>query len=185
MKRISLIFLALLLGALLACEPARDPHLPTGADFRLQTADGTLDSKDLRGKVLLLYFGYTNCPDICPAAMAAGAQALKSLSDSERARVKLLMVSVDPERDTPAHLKEYTAFFHPEMIGATGTPEEIAALAKAFGAGYMKQARKSDGSYAVDHTSSTYIIGPDGKLAGVQDAAASVDKVVAILRKLL
>ena len=95
------------------------------------------------------------------------------------------MISVDPERDTVKHLKEYTAFFHPEMSGATGTPQEIAALAKAYGAGYMKQAAKADGSYAVDHTTSTYVIGPDGKLAQVIDLGASTETIVAAIRKLL
>ena len=183
MKIISL--LVLVLACLLGCQQARDPKLPAGADFVLQSADGPVDSKALRGKVLLVYFGYTNCPDICPASLAAGGQALKALKADERAKVKLLMISVDPERDTVKHLKEYTAFFHPEMSGATGTPQEIAALAKAYGAGYMKQAAKAVGSYAVDHTTSTYVIGPDGKLAQVIDLGASTETIVAAIRKLL
>ncbi|MBS1139275.1 MAG: Electron transport protein SCO1/SenC [Proteobacteria bacterium] len=180
--------LALLLGIALLMRggnTARDPKLPAGADFVLQSADGPVDSKALRGKVLLVYFGYTNCPDICPASLASGGLALKALSGEERSRVKLIMISVDPERDTVKHLKEYTAFFHPEMIGATGTVDEISALAKAFGAGYIKQAARSDGSYAVDHTTSTYVIGPDGKLASVLELGAPTDKVVAAVRKLL
>ena len=177
--------LAVVLACLVGCQPARDPKLPAGADFVLQSADGPIDSKTLRGKVLLVYFGYTNCPDICPASLAAGGQALKALKAEERTKVKLLMISVDPERDTVQHLKEYTAFFHPEMQGATGTPQEIAALAKAFGAGYMKQPAKADGSYAVDHTTSTYVIAPDGKLAQVIELGASTDTIVAAVRKLL
>lgn len=180
--------LALLLGIALLMRgggAGRDPKLPTGADFVLQSADGPVDSKALRGKVLLVYFGYANCPDICPASLAAGGQALKALSGEERSRVKLIMISVDPERDTVKHLKEYTAFFHPEMIGATGSVEAIAALAKAFGAGYIKQPKRDDGSYAVDHTTSTYVIGQDGKLASVLELGAPTDKVVAAVRKLL
>ncbi len=179
--------LALLLGIALLMRggsAGRDPKLPTGADFVLQSADGPVDSKALRGKVLLVYFGYTNCPDICPASLAAGGQALKALNSEERGRVKLIMISVDPERDTVKHLKEYTAFFHPEMIGATGSVEEIAALGKAFGAGYIKQPKRDDGSYAVDHTTSTYVVGPDGKLASVLELGAPTDKVVAAVRKL-
>lgn len=191
MKKYTLIgiagALALLLGIALfvrggtSSSPASP--LPAGADFVLQSADGPVDSKTLRGKVLLVYFGYTNCPDICPASLAAGGQALKALRAEERARVKLLMVSVDPERDTPQHLKEYTAFFHPEMSGITGTPEQIATLAKAFGAGYIKQAPKSDGSYAVDHTVSTYIVNPDGQLVAVMDLGTATDKLVSTIRK--
>lgn len=192
MKKYALLGMALVLAVLLAFvllmrsgTPARDPKLPAGADFVLQSADGPVDSKALRGKVLLVYFGYTNCPDVCPASMAAGGQALKTLSAEERSRVKLLMISVDPERDTVQHLKEYTAFFHPEMLGVTGTVEQVATLAKAFGAGYIKQPPKADGSYAVDHTVSTYVVGPDGKLSAVLDLGASNDQVVAVVRKLL
>lgn len=183
MKRLSLI--GLVVACLLGCQPGRDPKLPAGADFLLQTADGPIDSRQLRGKVLLVYFGYTNCPDICPASLAAGGQALKALKPAERTQVKLLMISVDPERDTVKHLKEYTAFFHPDMAGATGTPQEIAALAKAFGAGYNKQPAKGDGSDAVDHTTSTYVIGTDGKLAQVIELGASPDAIVAAIRKQL
>lgn len=192
MKKYWLIGVALGLAVLLGVAvlmhggtPARDPKLPVGGDFVLQSASGPVDSKALRGKVLLVYFGYTHCPDICPASLAAGGLTLKALSAEERGRVRLIMISVDPERDSVQHLKEYTAFFHPEMIGATGTPEQIAALAKAFGAGYIKLPTAADGSYAVDHTTSTYVVGPDGQLAAVLELGASTDKVVGAVRKLL
>jgi len=159
--------------------------MPTGADFVLQSANGPVDSKSWRGKVVLIYFGYTTCPDICPASMAAWAQALKALSPDERGRVRLLMVSVDPERDTLEHLRDYAAFFHPELIGATASPEEIATLAKAFGAGYIRQATAADGSYAVDHTASTYVVDPAGKLAAVLEFGASSDKIASAIRSLL
>jgi protein SCO1/2 len=185
MKKFALFAFAFAMALLLGCQQARDPKLPAGADFVLQAADGPIDSKALRGKVLVVYFGYANCPDICPASLAAGGQALKALSSEERSRVKLIMISVDPERDTVKHLKEYTAFFHPEMIGVTGSVEAIAALAKAFGAGYIKQPKRDDGSYAVDHTTSTYVVGPDGKLANVLELGAPTDKIVSTVRKLL
>lgn len=185
MTKIVLLTLALLTTLLSACQPARDSKLPQGADFVLQTADGPLDSKALRGKVLLIYFGYTHCPDVCPASLAAGGQALKTLSADERKRVRLIMMSVDPERDSVEHLKQYTAFFHPEMLGATGSPTEIATLAKAYGAGYLKQPAKADGSYAVDHTTATYVVGPDGKLAQVIELNAGSEAIVTAVRKLL
>lgn len=182
------VAMALLLGILLLLRGgavSSTAKLPAGADFVLQSADGMVDSKALRGKVLLIYFGYTHCPDVCPASMAAGAQALKTLSAYERSRVRLLMVSVDPERDSLKHLKEYTAFFHPELVGVTGSAEEIAALAKAFGAGYIRQPAAADGSYAVDHTTATYVVDPEGKLAAVLELGAANDKVVSTIRKLL
>jgi protein SCO1/2 len=158
---------------------------PTGGDFTLQTADGPISLHDLRGKVVLLYFGYTNCPDVCPASMAAGSQALTKLAPDERAKTRMLMVSVDPERDTPAKLKEYTAYFHAEMIGATGTPEQVAAVARAYGASYAKQAPRPDGSYAVDHSAQTYVIAPDGTLAGEIEYGANAAKVADTVRKRL
>ena len=192
MKKYALIGIALFLAALLGVAlflrtpPTAPPaRLPAGGDFVLQSADGVVDSKALRGKVLLVYFGYTHCPDVCPASLAAGGQALKALSADERRQVRLLMVSVDPERDTLPHLKEYTAFFHPEMLGVTGSPQQIADLARAFGAGYIRQPARADGSYAVDHTTSTYVVDRDGRLAAVLALGESTGKMVATIRKLL
>ncbi|MDP2878436.1 MAG: SCO family protein [Sulfuricella sp.] len=158
---------------------------PVGGDFTLQTANGPISLRDLRGKVVLLYFGYTHCPDVCPASMAAGSQALTRLSPEERGKTRLLYVSVDPARDTPARLKEYTAYFHPDMIGATGTPEQIAAVTRAYGASYARQAARPDGGYAVDHSAQTYVIGPDGRLAGEIEYGANAAKVVDTVRKFL
>lgn len=151
----------------------------------LQSAAGPLDTKTMRGKVLLLFFGYTHCPDICPTFLGTGAQALNRLSAEERARVRLVLVSVDPERDTPTRLAEYTAFFHPDMIGVTGTPAQIAAVAKLYGAAYVKQELRPDGGYAVDHSAQTYVVAPDGRLAATLDLGTPVDKVVETVRKLL
>ncbi len=158
---------------------------PVGGDFTLQSAAGPISLGDFRGKVVLLYFGYTHCPDVCPVSMAAGSQALNKLTPEERARTRLLFVSVDPERDTPAKLKEYTAYFHAEMIGASGSPEQVAAVARAYGASYVKQAARPDGSYAVDHSAQTYLIAPDGRLAGEIEYGANAAKVVDAVRKLL
>lgn len=158
---------------------------PVGGDFVLQSASGSVDSKALRGNVLLIYFGYTHCPDICPAALAAGAQALNALKPEQRARTRLIMVSVDPERDTPARLQEYTAYFHPAMVGVTGTAAEIAAVAKAYGAGYVRQPPLPDGGYAVDHSADTYVVGPDGKLAQTLHFSAPAAQVAEAVRKLL
>ncbi len=158
---------------------------PDGGDFVLQSAAGQLDTRALRGKVLLVYFGYVNCPDVCPISMAAGAAALNALTPVERARTRMIMVSVDPERDTPARLKEYAAYFHPEMIAATGSAAEIAAIARSFGVGYVRQPTRPDGSYAVDHSSQTFVVGPDGKLMELLPLGVSGEQVAAAVRKLL
>lgn len=191
MSRIAAILLASAVALLAACSdggPGSAPGVaakPAGGDFVLQSAAGPVDTRALRGKVLLVYFGYTNCPDICPASLAAGAQALNALKPEERERTRLIMVSVDPERDTPARLKEYTAYFHPAMVGATGTAAEIAAVARAYGAGYVRQPPRADGAYAVDHSADTYVVAPDGRLAQVIHFAAPPAEVAAAVRKLL
>jgi len=158
---------------------------PEGGDFVLQTAAGPLDTRALRGNVLLVYFGYVNCPDVCPVSMAAGAAALNALAPEERARTRMIMISVDPERDTPAKLKEYVAYFHPAMTGAVGTAAETAAIAKSFGVGYQRQPTRPDGGYAVDHSSQTFVIGPDGKLMELLPLGVDTGKVAAAVRKLL
>ena len=108
---------------------------PTGGDFRLQSAAGPVDLKNLRGRVVLIYFGYTWCPDICPTNLAFIAAALKSLAPEDLARVQVLFVSVDPERDDAQRLAQYTGYFHPQILGLTGTPEEIAETARALRGG--------------------------------------------------
>lgn len=180
---VALLFAVYLAGC--SDHGAPPPGVPTGGDFVLRSADGPMDTRALRGKVLLIYFGYTHCPDVCPASLAAAAQALNTLSAEERTKVRLIMVSVDPERDTPERLKEYAAYFHPEMIGVTGTPEEIAATARSFGAGYIRQPARPDGSYAVDHTTRTYAMAPDGKLAASLELNAPADKYLETVRGLL
>ena len=180
--------LALLLGGALLWQGARQdagPARPAGGDFVLNSAEGAVDTLALRGQVLLVYFGYTHCPDICPASLAAGGQALNALTPDERARVRLLMVSVDPERDSVEHLKRYTAFFHPAMSGVTGTPAQIAKVARAYGAGYLKGPVQADGSYAIDHTTAIYVVDRDGKLAAVLDLGTPTAQIVSTVRKYL
>lgn len=137
---------------------------PAGGDFTLQSADGPVALKDLRGKVVLVYFGYTFCPDICPTSLAYTSQALKQLNEDELARTQVLFVSVDPQRDTLKKLKEYGAFFHPNILGVTGSSQEVAAVAKLYGASYGKQDTGSAGGYVVDHSAATYVIDPKGKM---------------------
>ena len=188
MRQIPALFISILLAAALAgCPEQRvePPGAPRGGDFVLRSADGMVGTQALRGKVLLIYFGYTHCPDVCPASLAAGALALNTLSPGERGKVRLIMVSVDPERDTPARLKEYAAYFHPEMIGVTGSAEEIAAVARAFGAGYIRPPARPDGSYAVDHTTRTYVVAPDGRLAASLELNAPANKYLETVRGLL
>ena len=147
-----------------AHRPVTLAEAPKGGDFTLHSAGGPVSLKDLHGKVVVLYFGYTFCPDICPTSLGFTSQALSALEPAELAQVQTLLVTLDPERDTLDKLKSYTAYFHPNIVGLTGTPEEIAAVAKLYDVSYAKQETGSAGGYVVDHSAYTYIIAPDGTL---------------------
>lgn len=158
---------------------------PQGGDFTLQSADGPVSTQTYRGKVLLIYFGYTFCSDICPTSLATAADALAHLAPTELAQVQPLFISVDPERDTPARLKEYAAFFHPSMIGITGSPQAVAAVAQAYGASYARQEVQSAGGYVVDHSSFIYLVAPDGHLAASLPHGTASGDISRVIRDLL
>lgn len=158
---------------------------PKGGDFTLRSAQGPLSLHDLRGKVVLLYFGYTMCPDICPTSLAFTAQGLSQLEAPELEKVRMLFVTVDPERDTLEHLKEYTAFFHASIVGLTGSHEEIARVARLYGASYAKQQVESAAGYVVDHSADTYVIAADGSLFATLPHATPPGKVVEKVRAAL
>lgn len=141
-------------------------EMPAGGDFQLTSPSGPLALADLRGKVVALYFGYTSCPDVCPTALVLLSQGIAQLTPAEQEKVRVLFVTLDPERDTLDVLKVYVPHFHPSFTGLTGTPEEIARVARQYGVRYMKQKPDSNGLYAVDHSTFTYLIGADGKLVG-------------------
>ena len=167
-------------------RPLPKAALAEGGDFTLQSADGPVSLKDFRGKVVLVYFGYTYCPDICPTSLAATSEGLKQLTPEELARVAMIFVSVDPKRDTPARLKEYVNFFHPAIVGVTGTPDEIAGIAKRYGVFYAEQkVETAGGGYVVDHSADTYVIAADGRLVGKIAHATPPDQVVETIRKYL
>lgn len=182
----------LILGVVLFWQPEM-PERPlpkaviaAGGDFTLQSASGPVALKDHRGKLVLIYFGYTFCPDICPTSLAATAEGLKQLTPEELAKVAMIFVSVDPKRDTPERLKEYVEFFHPAIVGVTGTPENIAEIAKRYGVFYAEQKiETAGGGYVVDHSADTFIVGPDGQLVAKMVHATPPDQVVVAIRKYL
>ena len=166
-------------------QPLALASIPTGGDFTLTGSKGVVSLADFRGKVVVLYFGYTYCPDVCPLSLALIAQGLSGLDASVLQRVQGIFVSVDPERDTPQRLAEYAPFFHPSLIGLTGTPEQIAAVARMYGSSYRKQPKGPVGHYTVDHSSVTYIIAPDGKLAEMLQHGSPPESISAAINKAL
>ena len=168
-----------------ATQSHNDAELPAGGDFTLYDADGPVSLADYRGKVVVVYFGYTFCPDICPTSLALLSQALTLLSADELARVASLMISVDPERDTSEVLKIYAPFFHPSIRGISGTEQQVAQVAALYDVRYMRQKANADGLYSVDHSAYTYVIGADGKLAARLAHGTPPDTIVRTLRTLL
>lgn len=164
-------------------RPLPKAALQAAGDFTLQSAAGPVSLKDYRGKVVLIYFGYTYCPDVCPTSLAATAQGLALLKPEELAKVAMIFISVDPERDTPARLKDYAEFFHPSIVGVTGTPDKVADVAKRYGVFYARQKVDTAGGYVVDHSSDTYVVGPEGQLIGKIAHATAPDRVAAEIRK--
>jgi protein SCO1/2 len=140
--------------------------LPEGGDFVLQSAAGPVDSRAFRGQVILLYFGYTFCPDICPSTLSDMGKAIRSLSAEEQALVRGVFVSVDPERDSLARLHEYAAYFDPRITGASGDEQELMSLLSRYGATYRRVPLEDSEGYAVEHPGSVYVLDARGQLRG-------------------
>jgi protein SCO1/2 len=133
-------------------------------NFQLVDDKGTIVSnRSWPGKFLLVYFGYTHCPDLCPTTLSAMAQALNLLG-SEGKKVQPLFITIDPERDTPALMKQYTALFSSRITGLTGTSDQIADAADTYGVHFARQPTRS-GDYEIAHSASVYLVYPSGALA--------------------
>jgi protein SCO1/2 len=162
---------ALLVLSLAACSPAPPQFrgsdvtgISYGRDFRLNDPSGkTRTLADFRGKVVVLFFGYTQCPDVCPTTLAELAAAMTKLGP-DAARVQVLFITVDPERDTPELLAQYVPAFQPSFLGLYGDAAATAATAKEFRIIYQKQPGTTPGSYSVDHSAGTYLFDPQGRL---------------------
>ncbi|PZU64661.1 MULTISPECIES: SCO family protein [Sphingobium] len=156
-----------------------------GAPFTLTDQDGkTVHWDDYKGQYRIVYFGYTYCPDVCPVDLQRIMQAFSAFEKAapvRAAKVQPIFISVDPKRDTPAVLKPYVAAFHPRLVGLTGTPEQIAKVAKDFVVLYNAEKPEGASDYLVSHSRTPYLFGPDGKpiaLVPVDDpgtATTSVD----------
>ena len=158
---------------------------PVGGDFSVEILNKDLALTDLRGKVVLLYFGYTQCPDICPTNLSLMTQALNQLSEDELAMVNGLFVSVDPERDNTTRLEEYVKYFHANIIGATAEQDKIDEITKMYGAAYRIVEGDSAMGYTVDHSSYTYVIDKKGKLRYTLEHATPSAKILEVVRQLL
>jgi len=154
-------------------------------DFTLNAAnEKTVSLSDYHGKLVLLYFGYTFCPDVCPATLGNTAQALRRLG-KKADEVQLIMISVDPERDSPERLAEYVTHFDPSFIGVTGTPEELARIASLYGIFFEKHEGTKATGYLVDHTATLLVIDQEGYLKLVMPFGVTVQEIADDLKYML
>ena len=170
------LLLALGAAALLtACDRAAGPPAAafqaidiTGADYAKELPLPDLDGRartlaEFRGKAVVVFFGFTQCPDVCPTTLAEIAAVKKELGAAGE-RIQTVFVSLDPERDTPELLKNYVATFDPGVVALRGTPEQTQAAAKAYKVFFQKVPGKEPGSYSIDHTAGAYVFDPEGRV---------------------
>jgi protein SCO1/2 len=154
-----------------------------GGPFSLIDQDGIpRHAEDFRGRFMLVYFGYSYCPDVCPTALAAMADALDKLDNANR--VVPIFVTIDPERDSAKVLKDYLKAFGPRFVGLTGDAKSIAAAARAYRVYYKKHPLEG-GGYAMDHSSTIYLMGPGGTFIENYDANIGADTLAAALKSRL
>lgn len=169
-----------------SARAAELPVLPVGGDFTLTDQNGQPFSlSSLRGKVALIFFGYTMCPDACPTTLSKLSSAYARLTPEERARVKAIYVTIDPERDTPQVMKDHLTYFGVDAVGLTGTVEETTKVAHQFGAHFAKSTESTAAGYLMSHTVSIFGVDPKGQTRLLIDYEASVDLVVKEIRALL
>jgi len=169
--------------ALLLCLPLA--ALALGGDFTLTDHDGQPWSlRQARGKVVLIQFGYTHCPDICPLNLAHTAAVLRALG-KDADRVQALFISVDPQRDTPARLKQFVHYFSPRILGLTGNIAQLEKMTNAYGAYFSYPDGTIGDDYLVEHSGSLYVVDPDGDFDSFMPRSLPVVRVVGEVRDLI
>ena len=177
-----------LLAALASCSAPPLHGADIGGPIALTDQNGRrFGDAQLEGRHRIVYFGFTHCPDVCPTDLAVIGQALRRFEKEDparAARIQPLFITVDPERDTPAVLKDYVAAFHPRLVGLTGSPKQIAELGKDFGIYYAKEPQ-AGGGYVMNHSRIAFLLGPKGQPIailphdqGAEAVAAELDRWV-------
>ena len=174
---------AMLVAAVLYVLPGETTRPSSvGGPFRLIDHTGkTVTDADFRGRYMLIYFGYSFCPDVCPTTLAVMAQALEKLG-GRAGRVTPVFITIDPERDTPKVLDEYMKSFGPAFVGLTGSPAEIKDVEKKFRV-YAAKKPLEGGNYGMDHSSVLYLMGPNGKMISFFDETVSPDDLAKELKQ--
>ena len=188
-----LLLVAALAGGVLWYESNQVPGLgrvvttgqaDVGGPFQLTDQHGKrVSEQDFRGRYMLIYFGYSFCPDVCPTTLAVMAQALEKAGDRAR-RVTTVFITIDPERNTPQVLDDYMKAFGPSFVGLTGSAAEIKDVLKKYRV-YAAKKPLDGGGYGMDHSSVLYLMGPNGKMISFYDEAVSPDDLAKDLRSKL
>ncbi|MCB1906058.1 MAG: SCO family protein [Rhodocyclaceae bacterium] len=163
-------------------------ELPDAAEqpFRLHDAHGALrTSTEFRGRVVLLFFGFTHCPDVCPTELARLAEAIDLLPPDQARQVEVAFITLDPQRDSPQLLRSYVAAFSPDFIALRGSEEETAALAKAFRVFYRRVAGSAPGRYTLEHSAYVHVLDKRGRLRLRIPGSLAIEQVAEDLRRLL
>lgn len=188
LKWLSPIFLSVLLAG---CE---DPNWHTSdisdimpeLDLSLMNENGQQVEEDAYiGKITLLYFGYTHCPDVCPTSLARMTAAIKKLDEPARDDIQVLFVSVDPERDTPARLRQYTDVFGPQFIGLTGSTAQLDALTNRYRVSYGYGEKDENGNYDVSHSSGIFVFNEQGDARLLMRNSDPIPSMVSDLQRLM
>ena len=188
-RRVALALAAVAAGVAIgaACQLLDFPAAArVGGSFSMVDHDGRRVSEaSFRGRALAVFFGFTHCPDACPAALARIAELLDALGP-DAGRLQPLFVTVDPARDTPAALKEFVAHFSPRIVGLTGTEAEVAAMAKAWRAYYRVQGDpRTKPDYLVDHSTFVYVMDANGRFVGTFGPEATTEAMLRLVRRAL
>lgn len=165
------------------------PAVKIGGEFTLVNADGqTVRNSDFLGRFMFIYFGFSYCPDLCPTELQNMSLALDLVAEtmpSAVQKIQPIFITIDPERDTPATLKQYVDHFYPTMAGLTGSAEQIAAVAKAYRVYYAKAIQDDSSDYLMDHSSFVYLMGPDGEFRRMFKQNTPPPKMAEALRQTL
>jgi protein SCO1 len=188
-----LLLAAALAGGLLWHESEMVPGLgrsvvtgqaDVGGPFRLIDQNGkSVSDADFRGRTMLIYFGYSFCPDVCPTTLSVMAQALEKLGPERARRVVPIFITIDPERDTPKVLADYMKAFGPSFVGLTGSEAAIKDVEKKYRVYAVKKPLGKGSGYGVDHSSVLYLMGPDGKMISFYDEVISPDDLAKELKQ--
>ena len=156
-----------------------------GGDFVLRNIDGRVSLKDFRGSVVVLYFGFLSCPEVCPTSMSILTRSLEKLSPAEKSKTKAILISIDPERDDFQELLEFTNYYHPNILGVTGTDQEVKQVAEQYGAFFeITESETVDSAYAYRHSSRYYVIDQQGNLIQAMRHSTTPNELAARIKKI-